>query len=106
MRREQDAHAKEESEPAGAGRDLAPELKRAEVAQSADRLHARQRAMGSLSGQPRVAALLKELDLQPPEKWLEAIQALRREGQSTEADELLAEFKRRYPAHPLPAGLQ
>jgi hypothetical protein len=73
------------------------------------------RAPGELAAQqresvppmpPRVAAMVKDLDTQPPEKWLERIQALRREGQATDARELLAEFKRRYPAHPLPAELQ
>ena len=50
--------------------------------------------------------MVKELDAQPPEKWLERIQGLRREGQAVEANDLLAEFKRRYPGHPLPPGLQ
>jgi hypothetical protein len=73
------------------------------------------RAPGELAAQkresvppmpPRVAAMVKELDGQPPEKWLERMQALRREGQAAEARDLLAEFKRRYPAHPLPPELQ
>ena len=73
------------------------------------------RAPGELAAQqresvppmpPRVAAMVKELDAQPPEKWLERIQMLRREGQAVEARDLLAEFKRRYPAHPLPPELQ
>jgi hypothetical protein len=54
----------------------------------------------------RVAALLKEFDPQVPEKWLEKIEALKREGRKGEADELLAEFKRRFPNHPLPPGLR
>jgi hypothetical protein len=49
-----------------------------------------------------VAGLIKELDTQPPEKWLERIEALRREGRTADADEMLAEFKRRFPTHPLP----
>jgi resuscitation-promoting factor RpfA len=56
--------------------------------------------------QSRVAAMVKELDVQPPERWLERIQALRRDGQSAEAQDLLAEFKRRYPVYPLPPELQ
>ena len=73
------------------------------------------RAPGELAAQkresvppmpPRVAAMVKELDAQPPEKWLERVQALRREGQAAEARDLLAEFKRRYPAHLLPPELQ
>ena len=53
----------------------------------------------------RMAALLKEFELQPPEKWLDKIEALLREGRKGEADEMLAEFKRRFPSHPLPPGL-
>ena len=66
----------------------------------------RQEVRGALASQPQVAAILKELDTQPPEKWLERIHALRREGQAAEAREVLAQFKRRYPAHPLPPELQ
>jgi len=53
-----------------------------------------------------VTALLKELEPQAPEKWLEKIEALRREGRKAESDELLAEFKRRFPTHPLPPALR
>jgi hypothetical protein len=53
-----------------------------------------------------VAALLKEFEPQPPEKWLERIEALKREGRQAESDEMLAEFKRRFPTHPLPPGLR
>jgi hypothetical protein len=52
------------------------------------------------------AALLKELDTQPPEKWLERIDELRRKGRAGEADAVLAEFRRRFPQHPVPPGLQ
>lgn len=50
----------------------------------------------------RLAALVKELDAQPAEKWLEKIDVLRREGRKDEAEELVGEFKRRFPDHPLP----
>ncbi len=53
-----------------------------------------------------VVVLVKELDKQPPEKWLAQIQGLRRQGRLAEAEELTAEFKRRFPAHPVPSGLQ
>ncbi|MBM3357444.1 MAG: hypothetical protein FJY54_06925 [Betaproteobacteria bacterium] len=39
-----------------------------------------------------------------PEKWLERIEELRRQGQGAAAEEMLAEFKRRFPGHPLPAA--
>ena len=43
---------------------------------------------------------------QPPEKWLDKIAELRRNGRVPEADELLAEFKKRYPEYPLPPPLR
>ena len=54
----------------------------------------------------KLALLIKEYETQPPEKWLEKIEALRREGWKAEADDLLAEFKRRFPDHPLPSALR
>jgi hypothetical protein len=39
---------------------------------------------------------------QPPEKWGEKIVELRRQGRSAEADELLVEFRRRFPGHTVP----
>lgn len=54
----------------------------------------------------RLAALLKEFEPQPPEKWLEKIEALKREGRKGEADDMLAEFKRRFPDYPVPPALR
>ncbi len=48
------------------------------------------------------ATVLQELDKAPPQAWLEKLEALRRQGQNDEADELLAEFRRRFPNHPVP----
>jgi hypothetical protein len=81
----------------------APKL---EAKQAAEGEHSRLKVLGAQAHEPRVAAMLKELDAQPPEKWLERIGALRREGRIAEANEVLAELKRRYPAHPLPSELQ
>ena len=39
---------------------------------------------------------------EPPQKWLARIEELRRQGQAAEAEEMLSEFKRRFPGHPLP----
>jgi hypothetical protein len=47
-----------------------------------------------------MARLLKSLENQPPERWLEKIEELRRAGRNAEGDELLAEFKKRFPEHP------
>jgi resuscitation-promoting factor RpfA len=50
----------------------------------------------------RVDALIRELEEAPPKAWLEKIALLRREGRHAEGDELVAEFKRRFPQHPVP----
>jgi hypothetical protein len=42
---------------------------------------------------------------QPPEKWLERVEELRRMGRDAEAREMLAEFRKRFPQHPVPATL-
>ena len=47
-----------------------------------------------------MARLLKALENQPPRRWLEKIEELRRAGRNAESDELLAEFKKRFPEHP------
>jgi hypothetical protein len=41
---------------------------------------------------------------QPPEKWLMRIEELRRTGREIEADEMLVEFRKRFPGHPAPAA--
>jgi len=54
----------------------------------------------------RKSALVRELETQPPEKWLEKIAELRREGRATDAEELLAEFRKRFPEHAVPESLR
>ena len=49
---------------------------------------------------PARPAWLVELDLQPPERWLDKLAEFRRDGRNAEADELLAEFRKRFPDHP------
>ncbi len=46
----------------------------------------------------------KGLEKEPPEKWLARIEDLRRQGRSAEVEEMLSEFKRRFPEHPLAGG--
>jgi hypothetical protein len=41
---------------------------------------------------------------EPPQKWLVQIQEYKRQGRAAEAEEMLSEFKRRFPEHPLPPG--
>jgi hypothetical protein len=79
--------------PAGASAPAAEPSRRAEADA---RLYKREQAP-VLS--PPVAAMAKELDTQPPEKWLARVEELRREGRMAEAEELLAELKRRFPGH-------
>lgn len=55
---------------------------------------------------PQKSALIREYENRTPEKWLEKIAELRRDGKTAEADEMLAEFKKRFPEHPLPAALR
>jgi len=43
---------------------------------------------------------------EPPEKWLARIEELRKQGRATDAQDMLAEFKRRFPGNPLPPGLE
>lgn len=45
-------------------------------------------------------------ETEPPERWLERIAALRREGKAKEADELYAEFRRRYPEYRIPDAMR
>ena len=41
-----------------------------------------------------------------PQRWIERIRELRRAGKAAEAEESLREFRRQYPAYPLPEDLQ
>jgi hypothetical protein len=43
---------------------------------------------------------------QTPEQWLERIAKLRDAGKAREADESLAEFKRRYPDYRIPEAMR
>lgn len=48
------------------------------------------------------SVLVRDLETLPPQRWLEKIAELRREGRAADADELLAEFRKRFPDHPIP----
>ncbi len=61
------------------------------------------RGAGSPSGAQATGSRplwLAGLDNQPADKWLEKLAELRREGRAAEAEQLLAEFRRRFPDHP------
>lgn len=44
----------------------------------------------------------RAFEKEPPEKWLAQVEELRRQGRTADAEEMLSEFKRRFPQHPLP----
>lgn len=52
---------------------------------------------------PPRSDLVREYEDQPPEKWGEKIIELRQQGKPAEADELLSQFRRRFPGYPVPA---
>ena len=67
------------------------------------------RAFGGLRDSPRLdqrTLAKREAQVEPPEKMLERIAALRREGREKEADDLYADFKRRYPDYRIPDALR
>ena len=67
------------------------------------------KAFGGLRDSPRLdqRSLAKhEAQAESPEKMLERIAALRREGREKEADDLYAVFKRRYPDYRIPDALR
>lgn len=60
----------------------------------------------ALSAAPAKSALWQNLAKEPPEKWLQRIAELRRDGKGAEADALLAEYRRRFPDARLPGDLR
>ena len=55
---------------------------------------------GSATPQPPI---WQDLERQPPEKWLERMEELRRTARTSELNDLLGEFRKRFPDHTLPA---
>ena len=60
------------------------------------------RPMAPSAARSRTAA---EAQLESPERWLERIAQLRKDGSHEEADKALAEFRRRYPDYRIPAAM-
>jgi len=99
--------ARERAAATDSAGSLQPSAPAQPAAKAAPRLESRSmQAEGSAATANRLSPLLKELDAQPAEKWVEKIEALRRDGRRPEADELLVAFKRRFPDYPLPAALR
>jgi hypothetical protein len=62
------------------------------------------RAMQSKPPEQDRQPVWQGFEKEPPQKWLERIEELKRQGRSAAAEEMLSEFKRRFPEHPLPPG--
>jgi len=87
------------SAPAASGEPLAaPPVADAQRARPTARAMAEKAA--ELDRQPVWHGYEKEL----PQKWLERIEELKRQGRTAEAEDMLSEFKRRFPEYPLPPG--
>ncbi len=92
-----------EARPARASPAPAATLQRAPVETESDSTGKRDLAKSERSlTDDQFNELLGKLEKAPPEIWLEKIAALRREGISRTADELLSRFQRRFPDYPLP----
>jgi hypothetical protein len=55
---------------------------------------------------PAAGAMLRSDGAAKPEQWLERIAKLREAGRHKEADESLAEFRRRYPGYRIPEEMR
>jgi hypothetical protein len=60
------------------------------------------RALGGL----RDNKMLAKTEMEPPERILERIASLRREGRAKEADDLYKEFRRRFPDYRIPDAMR
>ena len=60
----------------------------------------------SLQSASQLAGAVQAYAELPPEKWLERIEELRKQGRPEEAKSSLTEFRKRYPDYPLPASLK
>jgi len=76
----------------------------ARSAEDAPRAKAMARAIQSKPPEQDRQPVWHGFDKEPPQKWLDRIEELKRQGRAAEAEEMRSEFKRRFPAHPLPLG--
>lgn len=109
--RNEERAARLASPPVTAGRTASAPDAPSEVKSAAPRAEARRvaPAAGALASKPLEQdrpPVWKDFEQEPPEKWLARIEALRAQGRGAEAQEMLTEFKRRFPEHPLPSGLK
>jgi len=74
----------------------APAAAAGELGRARDEKASPSRRADSPAEQQVASAVIAELDKEPPARWVDRIQTLRREGRRAEADALLREFTRRY----------
>lgn len=89
--------------PAAAERRAAPMGAPAPAPEVAERTLSQARKE-TASAKDRTTPIWQGYDKEPPQKWLERIEELRRQQRLADADAMQAEFRRRFPGHPLPAG--
>ncbi len=83
------------AQPSARGPVLAPDRARV-MAQAAE----------SASARSDRSPVWRGFENEPPQKWLERIEELKRQERAADAAEMLAELKRRFPGYPLPPGLR
>jgi hypothetical protein len=64
-----------------------------------------ERAPAAAAAAPRALAAAKPAEPATPEAWLERIADLKKQGREREAQESLAEFRKRYPDYKIPEAL-
>lgn len=89
------------AEPAGVRSQAAPP---AALSERAGDAASRQEVQGTIAPAAPAAKLAGKPET--PEQWLERIARLRAEGKHREADESLAEFKRRYPDYEIAEAMR
>ncbi len=78
-----------------------PALKPAPIAAVPDQLRSREAEGAAFLDRPPIWS---DLEQQPPGKWLDRIEELRLASRTAEMNDLIAEFRKRFPHHPLPAS--
>jgi len=89
--------------PAAAERRAAPMAAAPAADAGGSRVLAQQARKESAASEDR-APVWQGFEKEPPQKWLARIEELRRQQRTADAEAMLAEFRRRFPGHPLPAG--
>jgi hypothetical protein len=90
-------YRKQEAHPDAERRDMARE-----PVDRAARAKPMQDAPSAPAAAPAPGGVLGATVYESPERWLERIAELRKEGRHDEADKALAEFRRRYPDYRMP----